>query len=127
VREGGGLVFGLPGNPVSAIVTFLLFARPALLALVGHQDDPERTTAILDQDYPKQPGRAHAVRCRMTLAEDGWHARPTKEQGSHVLSSMIGADCLAFLPTDASSLEAGTRVEIVMLPKTPLRGKMVSG
>jgi molybdopterin molybdotransferase len=125
VREGGGLVFGLPGNPVSAIVTFLLFARPALLALAGHEADPERTTAVLDEPYPKRPGRAHAVRCRLSLAEDGWHARPTKDQGSHVLSSMIGADCLAFLPTEAESLDAGSRVEVMLLPKPPLRGKMV--
>ncbi|MGA9634525.1 MAG: gephyrin-like molybdotransferase Glp, partial [Solirubrobacterales bacterium] len=125
VREGGGLVFGLPGNPVSAIVTFLLFVRPALLALAGHEEDVERTTAVLDDAYPKQPGRAHAVRCRLRLAEDGWHVRPTKAQGSHVLSSMLGADCLAFLPTDAESLKAGSRVEIMLLPKLPLRGKMV--
>ncbi|MGA8217255.1 MAG: hypothetical protein WB771_01720, partial [Solirubrobacterales bacterium] len=104
---------------------FLLFVRPALLALAGHEEDVERTTAVLDDAYPKQPGRAHAVRCRLRLAEDGWHVRPTKAQGSHVLSSMLGADCLAFLPTDAESLKAGSRVEIMLLPKLPLRGKMV--
>jgi molybdopterin molybdotransferase len=127
VRDGGGLVFGLPGNPVSAIVTFLLFVRPALLSLAGRDEDSERTAAVLDEDYPKQPGRTHAVRCRLRLAEDGWHVRPTKAQGSHVLSSMLGADCLAFLPTESASLEAGAMVEIALLPKTPLRGKMANG
>ena len=125
VRDGGGLVFGLPGNPVSAMVTFLLLVRPALLAFVGIAENPLRTTAILDERYPKTPGRAHAVRCRLTLADDGWHVRPTKEQGSHVLSSMLGADCLALLPTDAETFEAGARVEIELLPETPLGG--VSG
>jgi molybdopterin molybdotransferase len=126
VRDGGGLVFGLPGNPVSAMVTFVLFVRPALLALAGQEADLKRTTAILDEEYPKKPGRAHAVRCRLRLAEDGWHVRPTKEQGSHVLSSMLGADCLAFLPTETESLEAGADVEIALLPKGPPRGEMVS-
>jgi len=124
VQETGGLLFGLPGNPVSAMVTFLLLARPALLALGGVAESPLRTTAILDQPYPKRPGRAHAVRCRLTLAEDGWHVRPTKEQGSHVLSSMLGADCLALIPTEAEALEAGTRVEIELLPEAPLAGEV---
>ena len=125
VRDGEGIVLGLPGNPVSTIVTFLLFVRPALLALAGREEDPDRTTAILDEPYPKRPGRAHAVRCRLRLADDGWHVRPTKAQGSHVLSSMLGADCLALLPTGAASLDRGARVEIALLPKTPPRGKMV--
>jgi molybdopterin molybdotransferase len=119
----GGLAFGLPGNPVSVMVTFLLFVRPALLGMAGLTEGSQRTTAILDEPYPKRPGRAHAVRCRLELADDGWHARPTKQQGSHVLSSMLGADCLAVLPTDAEGLEAGARVEIQMLPETPLAGE----
>jgi molybdopterin molybdotransferase len=119
----GGVAFGLPGNPVSAIVTFLLFVRPALVAMAGSREDPLRTTAILDEAYPKRAGRAHAVRCRLRLADDGWHVRPTKQQGSHVLSSMLGADCLAFLPTDAEGLAEGSAVEIELLPATPLAGE----
>jgi molybdopterin molybdotransferase len=122
VRDGGGLVFGLPGNPVSAVVTFLLLVRPALLALSGIRESRLRATAILDERYPKTPERAHAVRCRLTLADDGWHVRPTKEQGSHVLSSMLGADCLALMPAEAETIEAGTKVEIELLPETPLAG-----
>jgi len=122
VTEPGRLVFGLPGNPVSAVVTFLLLARPALLAQVGLPDDRLRATAILDEPYPKLPGRAHAVRCRLTLGDDGWHVRPTKEQDSHVLSSMIGADCLALIPADAETIEAGSRVAIELLSQTPLAG-----
>jgi molybdopterin molybdotransferase len=122
VRDGGGLVFGLPGNPVSAVVTFLLLVRPALLAFSGISESRLRATAILDERYPKTPERAHAVRCRLTLADDGWHVRPTKEQGSHVLSSMLGADCLALMPAEAETIEAGTRVEIELLPETPLAG-----
>jgi molybdopterin molybdotransferase len=122
----GGLAFGLPGNPVSAMVTFLLFVRPALLGMAGLTEDPLRATAILDEAYPKRPGRAHAVRCRLELGDDGWHVRPTKEQGSHVLSSMLGADCLAFLPNETGDLEPGARVEIELLPETPLAGQVAT-
>jgi molybdopterin molybdotransferase len=111
----GALVFGLPGNPVSAMVTFLLLARPAIDALLGADTERRRATAILDEEYAKKPGRAHAVRCRLELRDDGWHARTTGEQGSHVLTSMLGADALALIPTDSGTVPAGQRVEIEML------------
>ena len=76
---------------------------------------PQRTTAILTEDYPKGPGRAHLIRCRLELAEDGWHATPTKEQGSHVLTSMIGADALAIVPSESGDVAAGSRVEVELL------------
>jgi molybdopterin molybdotransferase len=110
------LVFGLPGNPVSAMVTFQLFVRPAIRAMLGASDLVQAATAILDEDYPKQPGRAHLVRCRLKLRDDGWHARPTGAQGSHVLTSMLGADALAVIPTAAETMRAGERVTIEMLP-----------
>jgi molybdopterin molybdotransferase len=115
--SGRPLIFGLPGNPVSAMVTFQLFARPAIRALLGASDPVEAATAILDEDYPKQPGRAHLVRCRLELRDDGWHARPTGAQGSHVLTSMLGADALALIPTAAETVRAGERVAIEMLPR----------
>ncbi len=118
VGPAGALVFGLPGNPVSAMVTFLLFARPAIRAMLGADPDGDRTTAILDEDLPKEPGRAHAVRCRLELREDGWHARSTGAQGSHVLTSMLGAQALAFLPTESEDAVAGDRVQIELLPRT---------
>jgi molybdopterin molybdotransferase len=114
---GRALVFGLPGNPVSSMVTFLLFARPAIRAMLGAAPESTRAaTAILDADYAKQPGRAHLVRVRLELADDGWHATPTGDQGSHVLTSMLGADALAILPSDAGDVAAGERVAIELLP-----------
>lgn len=115
--EGRALVFGLPGNPVSAIVTFLLFVRPALRWMAGAAEAPERTTAVLDEPYAKRPGRAHAIRVRLELRDDGWHARPTKDQGSHVLTSMLGADALAILPTERGDMDRGETVEIELLPR----------
>jgi molybdopterin molybdotransferase len=114
-RHQGGLVFGLPGNPVSAMVTFTLLVRPALMALSGGQPERRRTTARLDSDYEKSPGRAHAVRCRLELREDGWHAQPAERHGSHILTSMLGADALAIIPTASGDMGAGERVEIELL------------
>jgi molybdopterin molybdotransferase len=111
-HPGGALVFGLPGNPVSAMVTFLLLARPAIEGMLGFDPGQQRAKAILDEDYAKKPGRVHAVRCRLELADDGWHARTTGEQGSHVLTSMLGAEALALIPAESGSVSAGERVEI---------------
>jgi len=110
--HGQTLIFGLPGNPVSAMVTFLLLAAPALRVMLGADEPGRRTTAVLDSDYAKEPGRAHAVRCRLTVAEDGLHAMPTGAQGSHVLTSMLGADALAMIPTETGDVAAGERVVI---------------
>jgi molybdopterin molybdotransferase len=109
------LVFGLPGNPVSAMITFHLFVRPALAALAGRALERRRTSAVIDERYPKLPGRAHVVRCRLEAREDGWHVRPTKEQGSHVLTSMLGAQALALLEVERGDVSAGERVEIELL------------
>jgi molybdopterin molybdotransferase len=107
-RRGTQLVFGLPGNPVSAVVCFLLFARPALAALQGATDPPQRGRAILGEAVPRQRTREEAVRVRL---EDG-RAMPTGPQGSHQLSSMLGADALAIVPRGEGDLEAGAEVEV---------------
>lgn len=118
LRPGRGLVFGLPGNPVSAVVTFLLFVRPAIKAMLGSDvGAPQRTTAILDERYAKVPGRAHLVRCALELKEDGWHVLTTGAQSSHVLTSLLGADALAIIPTECGDVAAGERVEIELLPR----------
>lgn len=109
------LVFGLPGNPVSAMVTFLLLVRPAIEALSGAGPGRYRAIARLARGYTKQPGRTHAIRCTMELRDDGWWAEPAERQGSHVLTSMLGAHCLAILPTEASSFAAGDPVEVELL------------
>jgi molybdopterin molybdotransferase len=116
VGPAGTLIFGLPGNPVSAMVTFLIFARPAIQAMSGAVDRADRLRATLDQDLPKAPGRAHAVRCRLELREDGWHARPTGKQDSHILTSMLGADALAIVAADADPPSAGEEIELERLP-----------
>jgi molybdopterin molybdotransferase len=109
------LVFGLPGNPVSAIVTFILLVGPALRAMLGRDPEQAHASAILDEDYAKPRGRAHALRCRLRWEDDGLHARTTGPQGSHVLTSMLGADALAIIASELDGVRAGERVPVVSL------------
>jgi molybdopterin molybdotransferase len=111
------VVFGLPGNPVSVMATFLLLVRPALLAMSGGEPTARRVTARLGGDYEKPTDRAHAARCRLELDERGWIATPLPRQGSHILTSMVAADCLALIPTDTASLKAGDPVEVELLDR----------
>jgi molybdopterin molybdotransferase len=114
--RGRKLVFGLPGNPVSAMVTFHLFARPALAAMIGLEPRSRRALAVIDEDYGKSPGRAHVLRCRLEARDDGWHVRLTKRrQGSHVLTSMLGTEAFAYLEVERGDVHAGERVEIEIL------------
>jgi molybdopterin molybdotransferase len=108
-ERDGKLVFGLPGNPVSAYVTFLLFARPALNALQGTDATVPRTTAPLAVAIPRHPDRDECVRIRRR--PDG-AVEPTGPQGSHVLSSLLGADALAIVPRGEGDLPAGTTVTL---------------
>jgi molybdopterin molybdotransferase len=113
--RGETLVFGLPGNPVSAMVTFTLFVAPALDALSGSVVSVRRSRARIARDYAKAPGRAHAVRCRLLLDEHGWQAKPTGDQRSHILTSMLDADALAIIPTASGDVRAGENVEVQLL------------
>ncbi|HEV2769824.1 MAG TPA: molybdopterin-binding protein, partial [Solirubrobacteraceae bacterium] len=103
------LVFGLPGNPVSAMVTFLLFVRLALLAQQGAPPHARRTGARLSETLERLPGRDHAVRVR--LDAEG-RATPTGPQGSHQLTSMLHANGLALVPAGEGELPAGTEVTV---------------
>jgi molybdopterin molybdotransferase len=110
-ERDGKLVLGLPGNPVSAYVTFLLFGRPALAALAGADPTVPRTSAQLAVALPRHPDRDEMVRVRRDA--DG-RVVPTGPQESHVLSSLLGAEALALVPRGAGELPAGT--EVVLEP-----------
>ena len=114
-ERGEKLVFGLPGNPVSAMVTFHLFARPALRRLAGGDPGDVCATAVLDTPLPRNGSRAQVVRCRLAAKDDGWHASPTGAQGSHVLSSMLGVDAFALVREGDGELSAGARIEIELV------------
>lgn len=120
VKAGGpqsarALAFGLPGNPVSALVTFVLFVRPALRALAGAHPRLDSTTAMLADRVARMPSRDQAVRCRLELTNEGWLAHPTGHQGSHVLTSMLGADALAVIEAGVGDAPAGEPVRVDLL------------
>ena len=114
--RGGTLAFGLPGNPVSAMVTFQLFVRPALAALQGGRSEARRAVARLNAALPRNPQREQAIRVRLVQSDNGLTAEPTKgAQGSHVLTSMLEADGLALIAAGDGEAAAGERVEVELL------------
>lgn len=115
--RGRKLVYGLPGNPVSSMVCFHLFARPALRALGGAEPRGLVSQGVFDSSVDMHPAREQALRCRLRLAADGWHLEPTKDQGSHILGSMLDADALAFVPQGEATLAADSAVEFELLPR----------
>ncbi len=116
VAPGGALVFGLPGNPVSSMVGFELFVRPALRALEGGGDLLRpRAPAVLARPYPKKPGRAHYARAILTRRGGVLEADVFPKQGSGMLSSMALADALVELGADAGDVPAGAEVPAILL------------
>jgi molybdopterin molybdotransferase len=109
------LVFGLPGNPVSAMVAFYLFVRPALAVLQGAPAGLSRVSAVLDDPVRLLAAREQAVRVRLFARDDGWHAAMTGPQGSHMLTSMLGAGGLAMVGPGEGEAPPGTRVEVELL------------
>jgi molybdopterin molybdotransferase len=112
VGPGGRPVFALPGNPVSALVTFELFVRPALLRMAGPRACFRRPIlARLTEAVDPTPGKATYLRCRLEPDGTGWRAVPAGAQGSGVLSTLAGAHGLALVP-DSGRLEQGAPVEV---------------
>jgi molybdopterin molybdotransferase len=116
--RAGKLVFGLPGNPVSAVVTFTLFVRPALAALQGAAEERgPRETAELGVDVPRNGHRDQAVRVRLQRENGVARAFPTGPQGSHIITSLLKADALAVVPMGEGTLPAGTTVTLETIPR----------
>jgi molybdopterin molybdotransferase len=114
-ERDGKLVFGLPGNPVSAVVTFTLFVRPALAALQGAHPDRRRAHARLGAPVRRNQAREQALRVRLEDRDSSTIATPNGPQGSHLVTSLLGADALAFIPAGDGELAAGTPVTVEYL------------
>ena len=111
-------VFGLPGNPVSSMISFELLARPALRKMMGHTQDLLRPTipAITDAPLRRKPdGKMHIMRVFGRFESDGrLHVRDTGPQGSHQLAATAAANGLALVP-DGTGVDAGDRVDVLWL------------
>ena len=111
-------IFGLPGNPVSSMISYELLARPALRKMMGHTCDLLRPTvrAVLDAPIKrKQDGKVHYVRVFGGFESDGrLHVRDTGPQGSHQLAATALANGLAYVP-DSMGIEAGAEVDVYVI------------
>ena len=110
------LLFGLPGNPVATMVTFLAFVRPALIQMMGGKRvDPPLLRATCTETLRKRPGRTEYQRGIVSKAADGsLQVQTTGNQGSGVLSSMVHANGLIVLPHDGGTVHAGDPVDVMM-------------
>jgi molybdopterin molybdotransferase len=114
----GKPVFGLPGNPVSSMVSFEQFVRPSLLKMTGHRQIFRPVIeAILKEDIHKEPGRRHFVRALVTFERDHYFVTITGAQGSGILRSMVKANGLVVIPEDREIVRAGEKVKVQMLDR----------
>jgi molybdopterin molybdotransferase len=105
-------VLGMPGNPVSVMVSFEVFARPAILTMLGVSDlDKPLVDAVLTEEIRSKDERRHFVRVCLERDGDGYRASLTGAQGSGILTSMVKANGLAIIPEDWTSAPAGSRVK----------------
>jgi molybdenum cofactor synthesis domain-containing protein len=117
LADTGTPVFGLPGNPVSAMVSFELFVRPALRMLSGHRTLHRLVVhATAAEDLSRSiDGKLHLLRARVSLNDVGvWHVHTNQRQDSHQLHSMAEANALVLLP-DGSGVAAGEQVRVMLI------------
>ena len=114
--RGDTLVFGLPGNPVSALVAVELFVRPALLALQGAlEPGPDYELARLASPLRRNPARAELARARRARSDEGTLLEPLTGQESHMIARAAAADALVLVPPGDGELAAGARVRYLPL------------
>jgi molybdopterin molybdotransferase len=113
---GATPVFGLPGNPVSSMVSFELFARPGLRKMMGHRTiHRTRYRGVVEGELGRRAdGKTHFARVKVDYADGGWLVRSSGGQGSHQLAAMAWADGLAILP-DGDGVGEGDSVDFIPL------------
>ncbi len=118
-EEGGRSIphIGLPGNPVSSMVAFELFGRPAILKMMGKKDfrRPVVTAVTEDRIVNRDDPRVFLARCIVSERDGRYYARLTGEQGSGILTSMMRANGLTLIPADVDVVEAGQEIRVMML------------
>jgi molybdopterin molybdotransferase len=108
---------GLPGNPVSSMVSFELFGRPAIFTMLGRSDwERPMIRAITRDRVTNTDGRRFYARCIVTKGDDGrWYADLTGPQGSGILTSMSAANALTVIPEDLPEAKPGDEIDVMML------------
>jgi molybdopterin molybdotransferase len=110
---GSTPVFSLPGNPVSTMITFEEFVRPALLRMQGHRRVLRPLfKAVLREAQKKKPGKVQIVRLRLEKAGGRWHATSAGNQQTAILRTMVDAQAIAVLPAESSGFAAGDEVDV---------------
>ncbi|MEY4511233.1 MAG: hypothetical protein RLZZ450_3355 [Pseudomonadota bacterium] len=121
-RAGRVPVLGLPGNPVSAWVTFELFVRPGLRKMLGDpRPERPRVRVLLGAALTRSAGRTEFARARLTLGPDGPIAHLSSRQGSGSLPSLVHVDALVVIPAERETLVAGEWLDAVLLTDYPSR------
>jgi molybdopterin molybdotransferase len=116
-KKGDKLVFALPGNPVSVLVTFLEFVRPAILKMMGQRDVLlQEREAILEEKLQKKADRAYLLKGVFQEKNGMAYVKSAGLQHSHILESFTGANCLIFLEKEKNFYEKGERIKIQILP-----------
>src|SRR5919106_1253837 len=119
--RGETRLFGLPGNPVSAMVCFDLFVRPALMSMTGRGDRRRpRIPVYFETDIVNKFGRLHAMRVSLKKTEKGWLAESVGAQGSGLVSSLTRADALALVGPASDGIPAGEPIEAIVLRQEKL-------
>jgi molybdopterin molybdotransferase len=115
---GGKPTFGLPGNPVSSMVSFEQFVRPYLLKMQGHKKIFRPVIeAIWQEEFTKKTERKYLVRCIVSKKDGTYIASSTGEQGSGILKSMVLANGLAIFPEEKEVIKAGEKVKVQLLDR----------
>ncbi|WP_308936696.1 molybdopterin molybdotransferase MoeA [Duganella radicis] len=114
-EQDSAWLFGLPGNPVAVMVSFYMFARPALLRMMGTQCQQQTTQARAAEAIRKRPGRTEYQRGILSTGNDGTpQVRLTGAQGSGILRSMSEANCIVVLHHDQANVAAGQMVDVML-------------
>jgi len=108
-------VFGLPGNPVSSMVSFLEFVRPLMMKLVDRAVDLPEISAFLRTPIVKKDNRRHFLRVKLDYRNHKYFASLTGPQGSGILKSMIECDGIAIIPENTKALKVGDRVTVQLV------------
>ena len=115
-KKGNKLIFGLPGNPFSALTSFIQFVRPALLRLSGAKRIKKPiVNAFLEEDINKKSGSVHLLKGYFTIKSNEFYVSATCNHNSSIHHSMSDANCLIIIPENAAKVKAGEKVAIQLI------------